>query len=199
MKKFIKSIILGSSLLCSTVTHTRTHKHHASMTETIIAGGICIATFVAVIAGLGKLFNWSFYYNIDRTPLKSYISKFSYQIQTITPYLEDYATYVEGSHLPVIVNNRYRHAKYPTLEYYEKLTQLSYELHNLEIAFERKKSKNENPLDFAMIDEYIFEVQFLKERINAFKNIIGESQAYENEYKAKNPVKIEPRVIIIHR
>jgi hypothetical protein len=199
MKNFIKSIILASSLLCSTVTHTGSYNQNPSTAETIIAGCVGITAGVAILVGLGKLFNWSFYYTIDRTPLRSYVAKLSYQIQTITPYLQDYTTYVEGSHLPLIVNNRYRHAKYPTLEYYGKLTQLSYELHNLEIAFERKKSKNENPLDFAMIDKYIFEVQFVKEKINAFKNIIGESQAYENEYKAKNPVKIEPSVIIIHR
>lgn len=199
MNKSLKSIILGCSLLYSTVTHARPNTQEVSTAQTIIVGCIGIAAGVAALVGLGKLFNWAFYYTIDRTSLETYIAKLSYQMQAITPYLNDYAAYIEGAHLPLIINNRYRYEKYPTLTYYEKLEQLSHELHNLEVAFERKKNKNEDPHKFSIIDECIFETQSLRERINFFKKQISDSSAYDNEYKAKYPPRPQTNIIIVHR
>lgn len=197
MNKLLKSFLL-SSMLCGIPIPVNAYQNSGdnSALQNILFTGAAVVTTVAVNICFYKLFNWAYYYNIDRTPVETFIMRFAYEQELMEPYLQDYELYHSTKlTLPLIVNQRCPDSQYPTLSYYDSLQEISNKLSSIESAFKRKKSKEENIITIAMIDGYIIQVSCLREKINNFRRIVYSSNAYTIEYKAKNP----PQPIIIYK
>ncbi len=199
MSKLFKSLIIGLSLLHSANTYSTQAEEWTTATKIAVTCGATAASVVGLY-GLYKFVSWAYYYSIDNTPGETFKIRFSYQAQTVIPFLEDFETYLTTKlTLPLIINTRYSHSEYPTLTYYDNLQKFQLEFADLETAFERKKSKTKDINEIISLEHYLQQIAYYKERIQNFQNVIAASHAYKIEQKAKYPPQAPIETLVIYQ
>lgn len=199
MAKLFKILIIGLSLLHSTNTYSIQAEEWTTATKIAVTCGATAASVVGLY-GLYKFASWAYYYSIDKTSSETFKIRFSYQTQTVIPFLEDFETYLTTKlTLPLIINTRYSHSEYPTLTYYDNLQKFQSEFAYLETAFERKKSKTKDINEIRSLEHFLQQIAYYRERIKNFQSVIAASHAYKIEQKAKYPPQPQVETLVIYQ
>jgi hypothetical protein len=193
MKKNLKSFILAISILCGRSVQAN------NLQDALVVASVLATTGIACV-GLYKLISYAYYYNIDRTPTSVFLADLEFETERMHPFLQDYFSYLNTPlNLPIIIIKRCPQAYYPTLDYYDALSEHLYSLESIFTALQRKKDKQTSDISSTTLEEALTNLYILIRNVEKYRTVIEKSKAYNIEIRAKYPLEPIIQTITINR